>query len=147
MLKHPGLEAVVIPTVTAVRQNFGSFKTSTIPLCLVHVPTPAARLQGSRSLEAKRQYACSAPPCLYTSTSPGSQHASRAPDLHTSTPPRPSTRSMPHELLRQTLPRVHACSRPPKLDEPDATTFDLLQALALTLTARSPTRLDGTRLN
>ncbi len=45
------------------------------------------------------------------------------------------------------LPSPELAAIPPKLDEPDAPTFDLLQAPALTLMARSRTRLDGTRLD
>jgi len=72
-----------------------------MPLCLLHVPRPAACLPSSRSLEAN------------TFTSPRPQYALRAPDLYAPTSTRFDCKAP--ELHTPTSPHLHACSPSPYL--------------------------------
>src|SRR6266480_564778 len=86
----PGLHTSV--SLRLQRTSRASELQSSIPLCVLHVLTPAARLQR-----------ISRTPCLYASyTSLHPQHAcSASPDLHTSMPP---PRLTPTARLRSFIP-------------------------------------------
>jgi len=76
---------------------------SAIPLCLLHVPTPAAGLRSSRSLEAN------------TSSSPGPQHASRSPYLHTTSSLHLRCAARALEANTSTSTHLQGASRAPEL--------------------------------
>jgi len=80
---------------------------SSIPLCVLHVPTPAARLQNSRT------------PYLYISTSTRLQRTPRAPELQSSMPPTTSLHRLQSSrtpyLYTSTSTRLQRISRAPEL--------------------------------
>src|SRR6266480_1698481 len=81
----------------------------------------ASRASRLHTSTPPRLHAYSTPPDLYTSSSPGLRrtppdvYTSTTLHVYTSTSPGPQHASRAADLLRQTPPRLHACSPPPYL--------------------------------